>query len=186
MERINWPTVDELNNLDMTPVIERVPKEDLEFIGYIKEKAGQEHYRFLTWLGNYFNNTEIVEVGVLKGCSGLALSLNKTNNITGFDIINGVTCSMPANYKFINDDCRNYPDIIKKAKLIFYDTAHDGIAEKQFMSLIKDIQYKGIIVFDDIYYNEAMVSFWKELTFNYPSINVSRFGHCTGTGIIWV
>lgn len=180
------PNEKELNELDMSGILSRMPENETEWRDYVNSPAGREHYRLLNWFSSLIKNEELVEIGVYKGCSGLALSQNVSNKVTGFDLLNNVTCSMPSNYNLIIDDYRSYPDKIKKASLILYDTNHDGVLETQFINFIKEIKYKGMILFDDIFLNDEMINFWKEMNCNFPCMNLTKLGHCTGTGIAWV
>ncbi len=181
-----WPSERELNELDMSGILTCLPETETEFRGYVNSFAGREHYRLLKWLSDSTFQSQIVEIGVYKGCSGVALSQNPANNVIGFDLINNVTCTLPNNYKLIFDDYRNYTDIIKSSNFIFYDTNHDGVLETQFIEYIKKIKYKGLVIFDDIYLNNQMISFWREMNYSFPCMDLTRIGHCTGTGVIWV
>lgn len=185
MKKIKWPSVEELNSINLEYFLQKIPSSD-GFKIYYDMPASSEHYRLFTWLSNNFSYCEIVEIGVYKGFSGLALSSNSNNKVVGFDIINNINCILPSNYNLIIDDYRNYTDVIKKAKIIFYDTVHDGILEKEFIEYIEKIDYSGMIIFDDIYLNQEMSKFWKLMTCTYPSLDLTRLGHATGTGVIWV
>ena len=44
----------------------------------------------------------------------------------------------------------------------------------------------GTILFDDIILNDEMIEFWKEMNCSFPCMNLTKIGHCTGTGILWV
>ncbi len=185
MEKIHWPSVENLNNLNFTPYLEKIPN-DLDFKKYYDKVAGMEHYRLLTWISNYFNNCELVEIGVFNGFSGLALSNNPTNKVTGFDIASNFCVEKPSNYNYIIDNYQNHTNTLLNAKLIFFDTVHDGASEFEFIEHIKAINYSGIIIFDDILLNEEMREFWKQMSKNYMSQDITNIGHCTGTGVIWV
>lgn len=183
---MDWPSEKELNEIDMSGILNNMPENEIEWKNYVNSKAGQEHYRLLRWLSDNFTKSEIVEIGVYKGCSGLALSSNVFKKVTGFDLVKNIVCNTSQNYNFILDDYRNHPEIIKKSNLIFYDTDHNGVLEREFIEYIKNIKFSGMVIFDDIYLNEEMKSFWKELTCTYPCTDLTRIGHCTGTGVIWV
>ena len=88
MVRKKWSSVDELNQIDLSSLLTKIPDND-NFKHYFDLPAGIEHYRLLSWLSDKFSN--IVEIGVFKGFSGLSFSKNSYTNVTGFDINNFIT-----------------------------------------------------------------------------------------------
>ena len=178
-----WPSAENLNNLNLSTSVNRIPSGD-SFKEYFDKPAGVEHYRLLTWLGFEYFNKHIVEVGVYKGLSGCALSTNITNSVTGFDVVDNITCDLPENYTVFFGNVLQNERIIKKASLILYDTNHDGVLEKQFYDWLKQINYKGLIIFDDIYLNNEMKEFWNYI--DCKKEDISHIGHITGTGAVWM
>jgi hypothetical protein len=180
---MNWPSKEDLDSIDMSGVLNRIPKED-DYAKYIPMQAGIEHYRLLVWLGYQFNKTSLVEVGVLKGMSGCALSENIENKVTGFDLNNSITCTLPSNYTFIIGDVLLREDLIKNSPFIMYDTDHNGIHEKLFYDWLIKINYKGLLLFDDIHLNNEMRAFWNNII--HKKEDISHIGHITGTGVVWM
>ena len=180
---MKWPSKEELNSIDMQEVLNRTPDED-EFKVYIKEPAGKEHYRLLVWLGYQCYFGSLVEVGVYKGLSGCALSLNNKNKVTGFDLVDNITCNLPSNYTYIIGDILLNDRLLKQSPFVLYDTNHDGVHEKLFYDWLVKINYKGLILFDDIRLNPEMVAFWESIT--HKKEDISSIGHITGTGAVWM
>lgn len=180
---MKWPSIEELNRIDMWEVLNRTPDGD-EFKVYINEPAGMEHYRLLVWLSYQFNNRSLVEVGVYKGLSGCALSHNSCNSVTGFDVIDNISCDLPGNYTYIVGDILLNKRLIKQSPFVMYDTDHDGIHEKLFYDWLISINYTGLILFDDIHLNSEMKYFWENI--KHKKEDISYLGHITGTGVVWM
>ena len=86
---------------------------------------------------------------------------------------------------FIIDDIMNkkYRPIILESKIIVLDTYHTGTFEKTFYDYLKEINYKGILLLDDIKLNNEMVEFWNLIT--EEKDDITHIGHITGTGIVY-
>ena len=181
---MNFPTVEILNQIDLTNILNRVSDED-SFKQYINLSAGTEHYRLLAWFSHQFNNNTIVDIGSFKGFSAAALSNNPLNKIYSFDICDSVVLNpIPENVKFIIDSFQNHMELVRNSPIIFYDTVHDGIHETEFMNWLSYINYTGIVIFDDIYLNNEMIQFWNNI--KYKKLDVTSIGHWSGTGIVWL
>jgi len=74
-------------------------------------------------------------------------------------------------------------DTIEQADIIFVDAAKDFIVEKKLCSLFDKVRFKNppIIIFDDIKMI-SMIELWRRI--HYPKIDVTSFGHWSGTGIV--
>lgn len=154
---------------------------------YFFDKSGREHYRLLSLLSFEFNNNVILDIGTHHGASAVALSFNSQNTIKSYDIQNFKKIpdfNFPKNIQFTIGDILNEKELIKKSQLIFIDVDHLGIFEKKFLDLLKEINYIGITIWDDIYLNDAMKKFWYEDCKNENKIDVSYLGHWSGTGAI--
>jgi|688.fasta_scaffold73560_2 predicted O-methyltransferase YrrM len=157
-----------------------------EFRNYYLMNGSQEHYRLLATLSNILDNSVILDIGTFKGCSALALANNPTNKVYSFNITNELSLwSYPENIEFIIDDVISggYDDIIKKSDLILLDTFHDGAFESKFMDYLKSLNYNGVVLFDDIFLNHEMTSFWNQL--NMSKVDLTHLGHVTGTGCVF-
>ena len=75
-------------------------------------------------------------------------------------------------------------EILKSAKIISLDIAHDGFQEKAFTDLLERIGYKGFLICDDIHniYYPNMNPWWKSI--NVEKYDVTKVGHHWGTGIV--
>ena len=157
-----------------------------EYQDYFTSPSSIEHYRLLSHLSNSISNSTLIDIGTLKGSSALALSVNQTNTIYSFNLSNEVELGLiPNNINFIIDDIMNekYKPIILESKIILLDTYHTGTFEKAFYDYLKEINYKGILLLDDIKLNNEMVEFWNLITED--KSDITHIGHITGTGIVY-
>lgn len=159
---------------------------NIEYQGYYKSPSSLEHYRLLTYLSNKIDNSILIDIGTLKGSSALALSNNKTNTVYSFNLSNELQLNeLPNNVNFIIDDVMNkqYKEILLNSKIILLDTFHDGSFEKVFYDYLKEINYQGMLLLDDIKLNQEMVDFWNSIEIEKGDI--SHIGHITGTGVVY-
>ena len=75
-------------------------------------------------------------------------------------------------------------DVIKSAKIILLDIAHDGWQERKFTDMLKRIDYKGILICDDIHcpFYPQMEPWWNSL--DGEKYDITDIGHMWGTGLI--
>ena len=154
---------------------------------------GKEHYRLLSYFSTLFDNSNIIDIGTHEGNSALALSYNNSNKIYTFDIVDNRNPSIKNidniyfNMKnlFENNIFHEWKEIILSAPFIFLDVdPHNGKMEIKFIEMLKDINYNGFIICDDIWYFKDMRNnFWYNIDdkFKYDLTNI---GHWSGTGII--
>ena len=174
----------ELENIDLEPHFhENYTRE--EFLG----KAGKEHYRFLAYLGTLFDNSNIIDIGTHRGSSARALSaLNKTNHIHSFDIIDK-NCPAIDNITYyvdnIFENLEKYEELILTSRILVLDVdPHSGRDEHKFYLYLKDKNYQGILILDDIYYfKEMRDNFWYQIPTTYK-IDYTSVGHWSGTGLV--
>lgn len=173
-----------LNDIDLSSYLELITTEIRQ--GYFNDKAGQEHYRLLAYISISKNNESLIDIGTLKGDSALALAYNKSNSVISFDILDcgiGIT-DCPANIKFIIGDVMNdeYVDLLKSSSFILVDTAHDGIFEREFYEHLSKINWRGILMMDDIILNDDMKELWAWI--DRKKIDMTDVGHWSGTGFV--
>ena len=176
--------IEELQKINLTELSKNINSE--EYKNYFLSLYGKEHYMLLAYFSTYYNNSIIIDIGSLKGCSALALSYNKTNKIKSFNIANHLDLSdIPDNIEFIVDNILNeeYKELILSSKLILVDTFHDGTFEQQFHDYLNEINWKGVLLLDDIKLNQEMINYWNNIKEN--KTDITQYGHDTGTGIVY-
>jgi len=172
IEKILSVTSKELNAIDLS-----------EFTGvqhWFNLEAGQEHYRLLAYISTLFNNQVLLDIGTFKGDSARALSYNKSNFVNSVDIAKNHL--FYERIEFMVGNILNHPDLILSARFILLDTYHNGDFEQEFMDKLIEIDYHGLVMFDDIHLNRQMQTFWNGIT--QDKWDLTHIGHHTGTGIV--
>jgi hypothetical protein len=149
---------------------------------YFHMESGKEHYRLLMYVSTLYNNEVIFDVGTNKCMSALALSYNKLNRVKSFDIVKLLPENPSVdNIEYILGDCTKDSDL-SKCPIIFLDVDHDGIYEDIFYEYLKSINWKGILLLDDIHLNEPMKKFWNRI--EEKKYDITNIGHWSGTGLV--
>jgi hypothetical protein len=184
-------TLDNLNSLNFHNYYKNViiNEPEIDFFSI----PGKQHYQLLSYFSTLFNNSNIIDIGTHLGHSALSLSYNKTNTIYSFDILDKVrpNIKLTENIKFLNDDLFDkntflkWKDIILSCPFIFLDVdPHNGTMENDIINYLKEIDYKGFIVCDDVwYFKEMRDNFWYKIEDKYR-YDLTHIGHWSGTGII--
>lgn len=180
---MNLPSALELNQIDMRPVVDHFIKADET--KYLTMPAGKEHYRLLRWFAETNSNKRITEIGCHMALSTVCLAWNKQNMVTTYDIDYSYLKwkQQPNNvYRLQTFGANSFYPGVYYSDIIFVDTAHYGIMEIELFKYLKSMEWKGLLIYDDIYLNDEMMAFWKAV--DVPKIDATNIGHSTGTGII--
>jgi len=193
LEKILQLTNAELDDIDMMPIYEQFPA--IPEREYLLNKSGIDHYRLLVWLSlqaeRNGTSSSIIELGTYQGLSAACLAVNPSIYLSSFDtdfryLQWKAPLSSSKNIRFllVNDEDA-LPDaaFLLYADIIFCDTWHNGKMEKELFEVLKKWNWVGLLIYDDIYYNNAMKEFWNSI--DHPrKADISHLGHITGTGII--
>jgi hypothetical protein len=186
-------TADLINNVSFDTfkdiINDSLSHDALEFM----DAPGKQHYKLLSYLSSLYNNSVIIDVGTHRGQSALALSQNKTNQIHTFDIVDNVVNNKIKNLDNIHFHIENlfefntfkkWEKTILESPFIFLDIdPHNGTMEYDFYSYLKELNYKGFVVCDDIwFFKEMRDNFWYKIPYN-ERYDLTDFGHCSGTGV---
>lgn len=147
--------------------------------------SGREHYRLLTYISKLFKNECLLDIGTCNGCSAIALSENDTNLIESYDVVNYMDGDYidKKNINFYLKDILEDKSKILNTRFIMLDTNHDGIFENKFYAVLKEMNFKGLLLLDDIFLNQDMKSFWNSIT--EEKFDITSVGHNTGTGLVY-
>lgn len=170
------PSKYRLSTIDMSTIMDAVHPEMKPFV---LNEPGKDHYRLLRYIGETFQGT-IYEIGTHRGASSTALSGGERRIIT-YDIQSWEKWTISTNDYRVKNPIDDIVEI-STADLIFYDTSHDGVVEREFVAELKAHDFGGIVVFDDIHLNDAMKKFWSELTCASKE-DWTDIGHWSGTGV---
>ena len=75
-----------------------------------------------------------------------------------------------------------YKDLLMKSPLIMLDTDHEGPFEHKAYQYLKDINWKGYLLLDDIHLNAPMKEFWNQI--DNEKYDITSMGHWSGTGLV--
>lgn len=166
----------EIDKVDLTHLVDIVSRDDHKKI--IIGEAGLQHYKLLSYLSKQINNSTIVELGTHHGTSCLCLCENKTNRVVTFDVTDkkfGIK-KIPENLtRHIGNIFNINPRILLESSLVFLDTAHDGDFELEILNFLIENNYKGLLLLDDIHYNNSMINFWNNI--NLTKYDITSVGH---------
>lgn len=152
-------------------------------IEYFHLESGKEHYRLLMYISTLFNKGILFDIGTNKCMSAAALSFSMKNRIKTYDIkkyllINPI---LPGVEYILGDATKD--NELMKSNFIFFDAEHDGIFENIFYNYLKEINWKGIIMFDDILHcSNEMTTFWNNI--KEEKYDITNLGRWSGTGIV--
>lgn len=155
------------------------------------EPAGRQHYRLLEELATKFSDSTLFDIGTHRGMSAFALSMNPTNRVLSFDIVAKEGLPVKPNIEYHTDDLMSeegrakWKDQLMAAPFIFLDIdPHEGTREYIFYEWLRDNDYRGFLVCDDIwYFKEMRDNFWYKIPSEHK-IDVTDRGHWSGTGIV--
>jgi len=160
-----------------------------------------EHYRLLAGLVAHLAPTTIVEIGTLTGLSALCLKkyLRPEGKLVTFDLVPWDkvpdSCLVPGDFadgrlsqQLANlaepDAFRRHAALLSKADFLFVDGPKDRKFEPAFAARLDTLAFAKPpwVIFDDIR-DMNMLRFWREL--KKPKLDLSCFGHWTGTGLVY-
>lgn len=176
-------SLEKINSIDFSDLSKLIIED--QFKGYFISNAGQEHYKLLAHFSTLINNQIILDIGTYKGCSSLALSYNVENKVKSFDIGNfRKITGNPDNVEFIIADFTDneYKQLVLDSSLILLDTDHTGPYEHKVYKYLKEINWVGYLLLDDINLNKEMKEFWNSIELE--KYDITPYGHWSGTGLV--
>lgn len=171
------------NDINETMLLEYYSNLHPNSVQWFFEPAGTEHYRLLAFISSNYSGALILDIGTNTGSSALALSKGSSNHVISYDIEDcreghGVGERIEHKIGLATDDIAN----IQNASVIFLDTKHDGTFEDEFRNKLIELNWKGVLLLDDIYLNPEMKAFWDSIT--QEKIDLTKVGHWSGTGAV--
>ena len=175
-------------------------KKNLSDSKFLNEFPG-EHYRILSSIVNVTNAREVIEIGTYTGLGTLSIKEGFANSgkISTFDLVAWNKLNLDSH--FIDEDFRDgsieqiIGDLsdnnffeknfnrLNNANIIFMDATKDDNFEYKMMQLFLKLDKKKgkLLILDDIKFVN-MIDLWRSV--KSPKIDLSSFGHWTGTGVI--
>jgi len=142
-------------------------------------EAGIHHYKLLAYLSSKVSGT-IVELGTHHGTGALAICYKPNNRVVSYDInkffgLNKKPENLELRYGDIMETDDDGLELLLKSEYIFLDTNHDGIFENKVFNYLKENNYKGLLVLDDIHWAPEMIEFWNNI--DITKYDVTDIGH---------
>lgn len=167
------------------------PIETLSTAAEFTEPEGRQHYRLLARLSSQFYGKTLIDIGTHRGMSALALSYNTFNTVLSFDIEEKDGRPVRPNIHYKSDDVlmgsgrELWKETLLASPLIFLDIdPHEGTREYEFYLWLRDNDYKGSLICDDIwYFKEMRDNFWYKIPSKH-TLDISSQGHWSGTGLV--
>jgi len=158
-------------------------------------KSGEQEYRLYSYLTTFFNDIIILDIGTFQGRSAVSLSYNESNTVISYDIQNHINNNYhkiysKKNIKFNIKNVLDYltEDLIKNVKIVMIDIDHYETIENKIINRLKELNFSGIIILDDItkhpdtVINACMKRLWDNI--EDTKYDFTDYGHWSGTGII--
>jgi predicted O-methyltransferase YrrM len=160
-----------------------------------------EHYRLLSALVRVTKAKHIIEIGTFWGAGALALKagLDSTpgGKVTTYDIVPWHSFKDTLFVKSDFDDgldqvvgdlqdasfFKSQQALFEQADIIFMDAAKNAVMERRFLETFRHCKFRNnpILIIDDIHLWN-MLDIWDEI--QWPKVDISCFGHYTGTGLV--
>jgi predicted O-methyltransferase YrrM len=159
-----------------------------------------EHYKLLAGLIQVLKPKKVIEVGTFAGLSALCMlaGLPPKSNLTTIDIVPWSEIDSTVILSSDFDDGRfqqvlgdlsnrhffdTFKSELSDCDFLFIDAPKDVIFETTLLMFLETITLKKdvIVVFDDIR-QWNMLSIWRDI--KRPKLDLTSFGHWSGTGII--
>jgi hypothetical protein len=149
---------------------------------FLELPSGQAHYKLLSFISNLFDNCNIFDIGTNACRSAIALSTNKNNRVISYDIEQNLPINpILKNVEFILGDTIE-DSRLKDTPFIMLDVNHDGLYEDIFYNFLHSINWKGMLLLDDIHLNEPMKKFWSSIV--EEKYDITNLGSWSGTGLV--
>jgi len=184
LSKLNTFNFSDMRDLVYWPNSEHKYDADAFFYG-----AGNQHYQLLATIASSCPpDTKFLEIGTRLGMSSLAIHAGRNVNLTTCDLEDNIPegksiKAFPA-INFLLKDGFELLDTEPPWEIIFIDVdPHDGVQERRMISKLMEMDFKGILLLDDIHLNQEMQSFWDWIP-NGRKVDLTRFGHNSGTGAV--
>lgn len=186
LSKILSVTNEELDKIDLSKYYEyALIKPD--FAGYFMLPSGKEHYKLLAYISSLYTNAKILDIGTNYGYSAVCLADNKDNLVVTYDLVKYDIIDNLFKNPFNDNIVFKFGSFIGVEDLstcpfICLDTAHDGPFEKAVINYLQFINWRGILLMDDILSHGPLIELWEEL--DMEKYEITSKGHWSGTGIV--
>jgi hypothetical protein len=162
-----------------------------QYLQFFSQKAGQEAYKLLGYISKHSNGV-ITDIGTQFGSSALALSLNDQVTVETYDKFKHIpdnnqvpTIVNKPNIKYKVLSAQTILSKIAESTVVYLDiNTQDGLEEVKIINKLEELKFKGLLIIDDIKLNTVMENVWNNVPKHLKKIDVTEFGHWSGTGIV--
>lgn len=162
-----------------------------EYLQYFSQNAGQEAYKLLGYISMHTNGV-ITDIGTQFGSSALALSLNDKVSVETYDKFKHIpdnnqipTIATKTNIRYKILSAQTILSKIAESTVVYLDiNTQDGSEEIKIIHKLEELNFKGLLIIDDIKLNTVMENVWNSIPKHLKKIDVTEFGHWSGTGIV--
>ncbi len=147
-----------------------------------------EHYLLLGYLSkSYPDGSKFLDIGTRRGNSAVAMALNPNIEVHSFDIVDEVRDRVKKDNItfFVRNILEDVTEILQYDVVLIDIDPHHGSEEKRLINYLRDNEWKGILLVDDIKDPpwKAMCKMWNELE-DVNKYDITAMGHASGTGLI--
>lgn len=182
-----------IEDTDLSPLYKYISWNP-QYLQYFQQPSGQEPFKLLGYISKHCQGVA-TDIGTQYGSSALALSLSTDLHVDTFDKFRLVPTSNPSSQVLTIE---NKPNItyrvlsgqavlskIAKSMVVYLDiNTTDGIEETKIINQLQHLNFKGILILDDINLNDTMKTVWSTVPNTLKKIDATAFGHWSGTGIV--
>lgn len=145
--------------------------------------AGQEHYRLLRHIGQYYKS--IIDIGTYQGFSAYALSESGLQVHTWDVTEHALEIKLPSNVRRWYGNCiYDNPRQLLESDFILLDVDHSGTFERKLIDFLISHEWKGTMILDDIHLDgSGMPRLWDWIKLE--KYDISHLGHHSGTGLVY-
>lgn len=156
---------------------------DNQYRNYFLANPGREHFMLVASIAALFPKQKVFDVGTHYGLTSLAMSMCPDVTVVSYDIQDQKRLSkLPSNVEYKYGTFWEDPEFLT-APFIFMDAEpHDGKHEQEFHDIFLKNNYRGIVLWDDVFSNPQVQGWWDKL--DYKRWDLTNAGHWSGTGMI--
>lgn len=146
---------------------------------------GHQHYMLLSYISTLIpDGSTVLEIGTRWGVSAVALSTNPNIKVVTCDLEDQIANKPDIpNIEYLIKDGYELLDKHKDDPVMFIDVdPHDGVQERKMINKLIELDYRGILLLDDIHLNEKMNEFWNWIPLK--KFDLTKIGHYSGSGAV--
>lgn len=181
--------LDDVLKTDLSPISHLVRGRERECYqdAKLRQRGKGHHFKFLGYVSKLFRNSVFLDIGTRNGASALALALEASNSVHTFDIKGHFRPERwgDRRIKFHRTPAMKIDDmLLHKASAIYLDIDHTGKTERLFYDKLKNMNYQGLLILDDIHLQRFgdMEGFWSSI--DNPKWDVTDVSHWSGFGLV--